>query len=281
MEDPRLAGPTGSGSPPSATEPDRRVTADRGEAAPTRLRADGGPDAPGGFDAVAGALEDVTAMGRTCLEAGAGVGHTTRALARAGARRVLAVTDDLGHARTTRMRTDKRVAVLEADLRAIPVPDASVDLVTAHGLFNGLTAADAATVAAELTRVTRPGAELLVDDYDPVPDTPAGRRARTVFAVENAAAELADGRPAVVFHPAAGLRRLFAGHGWELVRERTLLEPVPWTDDLLGVHAGAACDAARRAGAPELARRADEALAAVGDGVETGRMYSLRFRLPD
>jgi len=249
------------------------------------VRTDGGrgagSGAPGEFGTVPRALEDVTVAGRTCLEAGAGAGHTALALGRAGARLVVAVTNDPGHARTTRMRTDKRVAVVEADLRATPIPDDRVDLITAHGLFNVLSTADAATVAAEFTRVARPGADLVVDDYDPVPDTTAGRRAREVFAVENAAAELADRRPAIVFHPAAGLRRLFEGHGWTLVRERTLLEPVPWTRDLLGAHASHARTDARAAGVPGLVERADDALAAVGDGVETGRMYSLRFRLPE
>jgi SAM-dependent methyltransferase len=235
---------------------------------------------PAKFGTVPAALEDATVAGRTCLEAGAGAGHVTRALARKGARLVVAVTNDPGHARTTRMRTDKRVAVVEADLRATPLSAASVDLITAHGLFNLLTAGDAARVAAELTRVARPGAELIVDDYDPVPDTPGGRRARAVFAVENAATELADRRPALVFHPSAGLARLFEGHGWRLERERTLLEPVPWTRDLLETHAGIAGERARAADAPELVERADAALEAAGDGVETGRMYSLRFRLP-
>jgi len=49
-------------------------------------------------------------------------------------------------------------------------------------------------------------------------------------------------------------RRLFAGHGWALDRERTLLDPVPWTASHVEADA---------------------------EGESAGEMYSLAMRLPN
>ena len=230
---------------------------------------------------VATALEDRPVAGRRCLEAGAGTGNTTAGLLEAGAAHVVAVTNDRGHAVETRERASDdrdRLAVLEADLRAIPLPDGSVDLVTAHGLCNVLAPAALAAVAAELTRVAAPGAHLVVDDYAPLAGSAA---VRDLFAVENAAAELATGEPALTFYPADLLRGVFAGHGWQFDRERTLLEPVPWTEQHVAAHAdaaaGFAADCPAGVGEP-LAERADRLATEIG-AESVGRMYSLAFRL--
>lgn len=227
-------------------------------------------------DTVTDALADVPVEGAMALEAGAGVGNGTAGLLAAGAETVVSVTDDPDHAATVHERCPD-ADVLEADLAAVPLRDGAVDVVLAHGLFNVLTVETAAAVAAELTRVAAPGAWLVVDDYDP---HPPDSRVRRLFAVENALGELADGRPAYVFHPAGALRRLFAGHGWVHERTRTLLAPVPWTREHLDAHV----DAARRTAedlpatvAEPLVERA-EGLAAGGED-PTGRMYSLALRL--
>jgi len=232
-------------------------------------------DVDGVPDTVRTALADVPVEGAVTLEAGAGVGNGTAGLLDAGADAVHAVTDDPDHAATVRERCPA-ATVLTADLASVPLPDDAVDVVLAHGLFNVLSNAAAVRIAAELTRVAAPGAWLVVDDYDPLP---AGSRIRRLYAVENALAELADGRPAYVFHPEAGLRRLFAGHGWTHERTTTLLEPVPWTGD----HMDARLAAARRMGedvpdelAEPLLSRA-ERLAADGEE-RVGRMYSLAMR---
>jgi len=233
------------------------------------------------------ALADRPVEGRRCLEAGAGVGNTSAGLLDAGAARVYAVTNDRDHARRTRERVaddsarsdaPHRLAVLDADLRAIPLPDDTIDLITAHGLCNVLDPAALSTVADELRRVAVPGCHLVVDDYEPPPDDAA---VRDLFAVENAAAELATGRPALTFYPASFLRRFFAGDGWHFDREQTLLDPVPWTTDHLSAHADAAtafagdCDVA--VGDP-LTGRADRLATEIGSE-SVGRMYSLAFRL--
>jgi SAM-dependent methyltransferase len=232
---------------------------------------------------VTAALEDRPVAGAVCLEAGAGVGNATAGLLAAGAERVYAVTNDGAHAATVRERIGRderdRTAVLEADLRDAPLPDDAVELVTAHGLFNVVPTASLARIAAELTRVAAPGCHLVVDDYDPMPEDAA---VRDLFAIENAAGELADGRPALTFYPAAVLRRLFVGYGWEFDRERTLLDPVPWTASHVAVHADLARAAAARLPAElgEPLRSEIDALVESIGSESAGRMYSLALRLP-
>jgi SAM-dependent methyltransferase len=228
------------------------------------------------------ALDDRPVSGTVCLEAGAGLGNATTGLLAAGARRVYAVTDDSDHATAVRERVgrDDRTAVLEADLREVPLAADAVDLVTAHGLFNVLAPASLDAVAAELTRVAARGCHLVVDDYDPLPTDAA---VRDLFAVENAASRLAGDGPALTFYPSAVLRRLFVGYGWTVDRELTLLEPVPWTESHLRAHADAA-----RAAAATLPDELGGRLAAEGSRIaeeigseSVGRMYNLAFRLPE
>jgi SAM-dependent methyltransferase len=229
---------------------------------------------------VTAALADRPVEGATCLEAGAGVGNATAGLLAAGAERVYAVTDDAGDARTVRDRVGEdgrdRAAVVEADLRALPLAADAVDLVTAHGLFNVLPPPAVAPVAAELARVAAPGCHLVVDDYEPLP---ADAAVRDLFAVENAATELARGRPALTFYPAALLRSVFVGEGWRFDRRRTLLDPVPWTESHVAAHADAARAAAATLPAPlrqALLDATNRAVAAVGRE-SAGAMYSLAF----
>jgi SAM-dependent methyltransferase len=234
------------------------------------------------------ALDDRPVEDAVCLEAGAGVGNTTAGLLEAGASRVYAATNDPDHAEAVRKRVVRadgalpdaadRVVTLEADLRATPLPDDSVDVVTAHGLFNVVPTTALAALAAELTRVAAPGTHLVVDDYDPVPDDAA---IRELFAVENAAAELADGESALTFYPAETLQRLFAGYGWTVDRERTLLDPVPWTESHISAHAEAARESAERLPADlaePLTAEIDRVAGETGSE-SAGRMYSLAFRL--
>ncbi|MFC4247722.1 class I SAM-dependent methyltransferase [Natribaculum luteum] len=234
-------------------------------------------------ETVTAALADRPVAGRVCLEAGAGVGNTTAGLLEAGASRVYAVTNDNEHANLVRERIDgtdtERTAVLEADLRTLPLASDSVGLITAHGLFNVLPPASLESIAVELTRVATPGCHLVVDDYAPLP---ADAAVSELFALENAATELAEGRPALTFYPAAVLCRLFVGYGWEFDREQTLLDPVPWTAGHVEAHAEVA-----RTAASEVSGKLGEYLTAAADRLTTeigeesvGRMYSVALRLP-
>jgi SAM-dependent methyltransferase len=119
-------------------------------------------------DTVTRTLADRDVAGKTCLEAGAGIGNMTAGLLAAGAEHVYAVTKDRRHAANVRERIAKetgeqdRVTLLEADLHQIPLPDDSVGVVTAHALFNVLPNAAAAPIAREVSRVAAPGATLVV-----------------------------------------------------------------------------------------------------------------------
>lgn len=241
---------------------------------------------------VTAALADRPVADAVCLEAGAGVGNTTAGLLAAGARRVYAVTNDGEHAVTVRDRVardaaeprahdwSERTAVLEADLRAPPLATDSVDVVTAHGLFNVLPPSSLDSVLTELTRVAAPGCHLVVDDYEPLPESAA---VADLFAVENAATELARNRPALTFYPASFLRRLLVGSGWEFERKRTLLDPVPWTASHVRAHTAATRTAAATipGESGEQLTTTVERLAAEIGSESVGEMYSLAFRLPE
>jgi SAM-dependent methyltransferase len=228
------------------------------------------------------ALADRPVDGAVCLEAGAGVGNGTAGLLDAGAERVYAVTNDREHASGVSERVGRRddVAVLEADLREIPLPDDSVGIILAHALFGVVPPAGLPGIAAELTRVAAPGAHIVVDDYEPLPaDSPV----RRLFALENAAAEIATGRPALSFYPSDAMTALFAGHGWRVDRTRSLLDPVPWTRELLDAHLdeirGFAEQLDDELGAPLVAdgERLVEEIASA----DVGEMYSVAMRLDE
>jgi SAM-dependent methyltransferase len=252
------------------------------------------------------ALAPVTVAGETCLEAGAGAGGATLGLLAAGAARVVAVTNDPNHAAAVRdrvttfergrSRTDRsasrsdsdrpdadarpatpRATVLYGDLRAVPLADDSVDVITAHALCNVLDPATLANVAAELGRVAAPDARLVVDDYAP---RAASGAVAELFAVENAAAWLANGRAAYTFYPATHLVRAFEATGWTCRDEVTLLEPVPWTPELLDAHVEAARETAAALEGPlreSLRARAAAVRGRIDGTVHCGRMYSLQF----
>lgn len=232
-------------------------------------------------DTVREALSGVEVEGRTCLEAGAGVGNATAGLLERDATAVLAVTNDPDHAATVRDRFADAPAVttVRADLRSIPLPDGVIDIVTAHGLFNVVATTEASAIVEELTRVTAPCGRAIVDDYAPVPAT----EVRDLFALANAVGELDQRRPTFTFYPADHLRAAFEGHGWRHERTKTLLDPVPWTGDLLDEHAALIED--RIEALPEpvgkpLRSHLERVRARAGDGVETGELYSLAFELP-
>lgn len=233
-------------------------------------------------ETVLAALEAVPVDGVSCLEAGAGAGNATAALRRNGARRVYAITNDGEHATGVRERfaDDDAVTAIRGDLRAIPLPDGAVHVVTAHALCNVVPTTDLADIVDELTRVTAPGGYLVVDDYSPLPPGPV----RDLFAVANAVGELDAAAPTFTFYPREHLRGLLEGLGWRQTRTKTLLDPVPWTADLLDAHLELILDRAGdlpgAVGDP-LADRARTVRDRAGDGIETGEMYSLAFRLPE
>jgi hypothetical protein len=127
--------------------------------------------------------------------------------------------------------------------------------------------------------VTAPGGTVVVDDYSPVPDG----ETRALFGAGNAVSELVDGVPTYTFYPASHLRGLFEAAGWEHTETTTLLDPVPWTVELLDAHAEIASDRAGSLPAPlasALREHVEHVRAEIGERSDTGRMYSLRLDLP-
>lgn len=226
---------------------------------------------------VTDALAPIDVAGETCLEAGAGVGNMALALREAGARRVVAVTDDPAHATGVRDRVPgDRIDVVQADLRVMPVPDDAVSVVTAHALCNVLPPPALNEVVAELSRGAAPGARLIVIDYEPLPPGVVA----DVFGVENAVANLTDGSPAYSFYPPSLLTDLLNSRGWNRDSHRTLLDPVPWPRSLLAEHATLAREASADLPADlhgALDAYLDDCMDKVDDEVQAGRYYALVF----
>jgi ubiquinone/menaquinone biosynthesis C-methylase UbiE len=99
--------------------------------------------------------------GRDILEAGCGTGLLLAEAARVG-RSALGL--DLSHGMLTRAR-DRGLRVLQGSLTAVPLPDASVDLVYSMKVLAHVPPIREAV--AELARVTRPGGHLLLEFYNP------------------------------------------------------------------------------------------------------------------
>lgn len=232
---------------------------------------------------VTAALEEQPVAGMTCLEAGAGHGNMTSGLLAAGATHVYAVTNRDDHAKSVTERVGTtardRSTVLTADLRALPIENNSIEIITAHALFNVLVPSALSPVIEELTRVATPGCLLILDDYEPLPSHAS---IRELFAIENALTELADGHAGLTFYPAVVLQALLAEYGWEFDYNHLLLDPVPWTENHINAHARAARTAARKLSKPLetiLLAEIDRIVAKLDDE-SVGEMYSMTFSCP-
>jgi Methyltransferase domain. len=236
------------------------------------------------MDDIPGTLTDslagVPTAGRAALEAGAGAGGATAALRAGDASPVYSITNEREHATGVHEQfPGDGVVTLQADLRAIPLPDDAVEVVTAHALFNVVPTTDAAAIVEELTRVTAAGGTVVVDDYAPVPDGDT----RALFGAGNAVSELVECEPTYTFYPASHLRGLFEAAGWEHTETTTLLDPVPWTAELLDAHAEIASDRTELPPDPlasALRDHIEHVREEIGERSDTGGMCSLRLGLP-
>ena len=114
---------------------------------------------------------DVTALGekvlaaggRRCLDVGCGIGRHALALADLGFEAHAIDRSEAGLARVAAEAARRKVDVTTqmADMTSLPYPDGSFDFVVAWNVIYHGTPADAATAAAEITRVLRPGGHYL------------------------------------------------------------------------------------------------------------------------
>lgn len=115
------------------------------------------------------------------LDLGSGVGHVPRLLGRGAGSRTVALE------RSPRMLAAgsfARAVPLRADVTSLPLPDGSVDVVTAAWVLHVLDEAQRALAVAEVARVLRPGGRLGVV----VPGVPRTRAQVLLRSVARAAA---------------------------------------------------------------------------------------------
>jgi C_GCAxxG_C_C family probable redox protein len=113
----------------------------------------------------AGSAAALTAGAMTAADLGAGTGFLTEALLAAGLS-VAAVDQSpqmLAELRA-KFAVSGRVTLLEGKAEALPLPDASVDLVFANMFLHHVD--DPALAIAEMARVVRPGGRIVVTDLD-------------------------------------------------------------------------------------------------------------------
>ncbi|MCB0924217.1 MAG: class I SAM-dependent methyltransferase [Mycobacterium sp.] len=186
--------------------------------------------------------------GQEVLEAGCGEGYGAALLASA-ARRVVAVDYDAATVAHVRSRYPS-VEVVEGNLAALPVPDASVDVVVNFQVIEHLW--DQPQFITECLRVLRPGGALLMSTPNRITFTPGSETPVNPFHTrELNAAELAElltaGGFALrsvsgVFH-GPGLAELDSRHGGSIIDAQITraLADAPWPPDLLADVAAVRC----------------------------------------
>jgi SAM-dependent methyltransferase len=187
--------------------------------------------------------------GRDVLEAGCGEGYGADLIASV-ARQVVAVDYDEATVAHVQARYP-RVTMLAGNLAALPLPDASVDVVVNFQVIEHLW--DQPQFVAECARVLRPGGLLLMSTPNRITFTPGRDTPINPFHTrELNAAELAelltDGgfdmrSMSGVFH-GAGLVAMDERHGGSIIDAQIVraLADAAWPDDLLADVAAVRCE---------------------------------------
>ncbi|MCV7176414.1 class I SAM-dependent methyltransferase [Mycolicibacterium sphagni] len=187
--------------------------------------------------------------GRDVLEAGCGEGYGADLIASV-ANRVVAVDYDQATVAHVRARYP-RVTMLEGNLAALPLPDASVDVVVNFQVIEHLW--DQPQFVAECARVLRPGGVLLMSTpnritFSPGLDTPVNPFHTRELNAAELAELLTDGGFALrsmsgVFH-GSGLVALDERHDGSIIGAQIAraLADAAWADDLLADVAAVRCE---------------------------------------
>ncbi|MCD4785913.1 MAG: class I SAM-dependent methyltransferase [Candidatus Eremiobacteraeota bacterium] len=177
------------------------------------------------------------------LEAGCGAGNTTLFLLERNAAMVLAVSnhpDDLEHCRKIIPGKYRgNVELVNNDLRDLKqVEGSSVDIVTAHFLFNVVNPFDADTILCGFNQALKPGGLLVVIDYAPfdsfVDDTSFIQR--DLWNIENAISVLLAGKKMYHEYPMDWLSEHIEIAGFKINEVSIPLQRVEWSQVLLMGH---------------------------------------------
>jgi len=186
--------------------------------------------------------------GRDVFEAGCGEGYGADLLA-GSARRVQALDYDAATVAHVRARYP-RVAVAEGNLAALPLPDASVDVVVNFQVIEHLW--DQPQFVAECARVLRPGGHLLMSTpnritFTPDSDTPVNPFHTRELNAAELAELLTDGGFRIdgvfgVFH-GPRLAEMDSRHGGSIIDAQITraLADAAWDDQLLADVAAVRC----------------------------------------
>ncbi|WP_407665474.1 class I SAM-dependent methyltransferase [Mycolicibacterium vinylchloridicum] len=187
--------------------------------------------------------------GRDVLEAGCGEGYGADLIASV-ANRVVAVDYDEATVAHVAARYP-RVTMLAGNLAALPLPDASVDVVVNFQVIEHLW--DQPQFVAECARVLRPGGLLLMSTpnritFSPGRDTPINPFHTRELNAAELAELLTDGgfdmrSMSGVFH-GPGLVAMDERHGGSIIDAQIAraLADAPWSDDLLADVAAVRCE---------------------------------------
>jgi SAM-dependent methyltransferase len=161
------------------------------------------------------------APGDDVLDVACGTGNAAIRAAQAGGRVVgVDLTPELlAEGRRLAAEAGVEIAFVEGDAEALPLPDASFDVVVS--VFGAMFAPRHRVTAAELARVLRPGARLCVTGW--APDGEIGRLFRMLGGHLPAPPAIAE--PPLLWGTEEHVRALFDGTGVALEFERGFAEP--------------------------------------------------------
>jgi SAM-dependent methyltransferase len=161
------------------------------------------------------------APGEDVLDVACGTGNAAIRAAQAGGRVVgVDLTPELlAEGRRLATEADVEIAFVEGDAEALPVPDASFDVVVS--VFGAMFAPRHRVTAAELARVLRPGGRLCVTGW--APDGEIGKLFRMLGGHLPPPPPIAE--PPLLWGTEEHVRALFDGTGVELEFECGFAEP--------------------------------------------------------
>lgn len=153
-------------------------------------------------------MKNVNIKDLICLEEGTGAGNMTKFLTKNGEKLVYSISnreEHLDYVKSRLTRKEKeRVKFVNADLRDLRfIKDEEIDLVTAHMLINLLSPNELLSIFQELTRVTKRGGLIVINDYNPLEsyNTKRSFLVEELFNIENGINYIVEGKPSLSWYP--------------------------------------------------------------------------------